>query len=528
MFVHCQKKSRLRNQLVHQDWTAKLSDEVLMYILSYLTYQELGLKVSRLSRKFKRLASDEYLWKRLYMVRFLLPTVIPPVLSDRATDIITALSNSNNVHKSHTNSRVTAIPTKWRAMYVLQHRWQAGDCRISSICVQPCLSIMQGSRGSQNQIPAVAFSDRHILTSAGSCAEDSDIFVWKMDNQELEGFITLGQNDIGASVTALHFSEDDSEPGTRTLVAGYSNGSIGVWRFCAVAGNAGRTWTATELCCARRSNGSPSILAIAVLDNVIATCSSEFDLNIHTLRTPNGDVGTRCVREQTLRGVISYDTPVDLGIRKDKNGDYVLHLAYGIPCLSRTWDLGVQEVVFRIGSGVTRTNHYYPVSGIYDLQTPVSTTLTSMRFRPPYLVTAHADNTVHVFALMERARETTRYSSDTTILVHCSTLYLAAAVTALEIDVETRKLVTGDIDGINVWDLTSPGSPHPPVVLADRPLVTLHDHSAVEKQYANCAPRWLSFDEGRIVSVVSRCTDISDTSANSVGGVVRIFSFVES
>ncbi|KAJ3156502.1 hypothetical protein HDU89_004284 [Geranomyces variabilis] len=129
----------------------------------------------------------------------------------------------------------------------------------------------------------------------------------------------------------------------------------------------------------------------------------------------------------------------------------------------------------------------------------------------------------------------TRRKPQRTALVHLSPLYAhSAAVTALDLDAASGKLVTAGFDGIKIWELqsNSDGSvkiPEPTVTLVDGETAVQWGLGG-EKYSARTVPLWLGFDAGRIVmyngraqgkTVPGKCEP--DTPAN----VVKIFSFLD-
>ncbi|KAJ3164780.1 hypothetical protein HDU88_004992 [Geranomyces variabilis] len=116
-----------------------------------------------------------------------------------------------------------------------------------------------------------------------------------------------------------------------------------------------------------------------------------------------------------------------------------------------------------------------------------------------------------------------------TALVHISPLYAhSAAVTALDLDAASGKLVTAGFDGTKIWELrlNSDGSvkiPEPTVTLVDGE--TAAQWGAGGDQYtARTVPLWLGFDAGRIVSCNGRGRGIVPEKCEPV---VKIFSFLD-
>ncbi|KAJ3272487.1 hypothetical protein HK104_004458 [Borealophlyctis nickersoniae] len=163
--------------------------------------------------------------------------------------------------------------------------------------------------------------------------------------------------------------------------------------------------------------------------------------------------------------------------------------------------------------------------------------VTCLKFSPPFLIAAHADNSIQLYFLRhEGGRRNGREggggrrtgagaSAGTSVLVHVSTLYgHAAAVTALAVD-GTGKMVTGGGDGIKIWELprVANGDSLDRVrrSLPEEPLVTLVEKGGIGD---GGGVAWLGFDEGKIVAVGNGS---GEDGGDGGDGAVKIFSFFD-
>ncbi|TPX54938.1 hypothetical protein PhCBS80983_g05682 [Powellomyces hirtus] len=518
-----------------------LSDEVILYILTYLSYQDLA-RLSRASWQWKRLASDQALWKTLFVGRF-------PLRSPIETE--PAHSTAKGKHggtgpgrrRSGLAGDIMREQCDWLSMYILQHNWNAGNYRITNIDLSGAdppadpASERQPTTSHSDMptmcTPIVAFTTDYVLVAPKhDHSKDIGVQVWSIDQQRHIGTLRRTAEET-AAITSLRVDGSAARTSKR-VIAGYSNGDCTIWE---ISGDAGR-WSSDELCTISGRPGARTLLGVAICDDVITTCSSQFDVVLYRLLPPSHtDRKWTWKLLNRLQSRVCW-APVDLHLLRGRTLDtYLLHISYASPTPSLEWQVGLERVTFSLTRGIISNEHFSPKPAKFMARSV--SPLTCIKFRPPYLVTAHADNVVQVYNLIPTP--TARNASRTT-LVHLSPLYAhAAAVTALELDGDSGKLVTGGFDGIKVWELQDESGR---IVVRD-PTTTLVDadwqgdwERRGHTSNAERGPKWLGFDAGRIVSFsgchcsksarsASDGADSSCSPADVATGVVKIFSFLD-
>jgi WD40 repeat protein len=128
---------------------------------------------------------------------------------------------------------------------------------------------------------------------------------------------------------------------------------------------------------------------------------------------------------------------------------------------------------------------YEPIYPSSSRQSPSSDQITSMVYAPPYLITAHPNNTMKQYMLTTK--------DNTLDISFTRTLYgHTFKVDALTID-HRNKLISGDRSGIKIWDL-----------IGGECQVTLSNHK--NQSDINELPPFyiesLGYDEDKIVAIV--------------------------
>ncbi|KAJ3142237.1 hypothetical protein HDU90_004510 [Geranomyces variabilis] len=393
-------------------------------------------------------------------------------------------------------------------MFVLQHNWSSGNCHIQSLRIE--------ATGPPR--PVLAFSKNFVLVAS----EGPLISVWCIENRRRVGTLPCGR--LPAASVATCILVDTSLPATQRVLAGFSDGSCRIWSLSSKDSGG---FAADELCTIRGQSSDESILAVAICDIVVVVCTAQFDLVFYRLIPPSEPGRLWTSKELNRVGWHSRNfwAPVDLHLLQAGAGtSFSLHVAYESPTATGNWQVGLELINFSTENAKVTTQHYSPSNS--KMLPKSASPLTCLRFRAPYLVTAHADNVVQLYMMMPSP---TRRKPQRTALVHISPLYAhSAAVTALDLDAASGKLVTAGFDGTKIWELqlNSDGSvkiPEPTVTLVDGE--TAAQWGAGGEQYtARTVPLWLGFDAGRIVSCNGRGREIVPEKCEPV---VKIFSFLD-
>lgn len=161
--------------------------------------------------------------------------------------------------------------------------------------------------------------------------------------------------------------------------------------------------------------------------------------------------------------------------------------------------IGIQEIIFSSQSILSSTqdfafDHEPLISSSLTYNTPhhtLSERITIMSYAPPFLITAHANNTMKQYAVTSTRSGRLDIRFQQTLYGHTFNVDALA--------MNQHKLVSGDRSGIKVWDLRTPGECQ----------VTLHsfkDQSNMKELPEMCIET-LGFDEDKIVAIVHEKED---------------------
>lgn len=114
--------------------------------------------------------------------------------------------------------------------------------------------------------------------------------------------------------------------------------------------------------------------------------------------------------------------------------------------------------------------------------------ISAMAYSPPYLITAHANNTMKQYTI-DIDKDSIVINLDRTLYGH------TFQVNALAIDALRRKLISGDRSGIRIWDLG--GNCESQVVLKN------HLLQSKMKELPPFSFERIGFDEDKIVAIIN-------------------------
>ncbi|KAI8820479.1 uncharacterized protein EV422DRAFT_531018 [Fimicolochytrium jonesii] len=470
------------------------SDEILLHILAYLSHRDLT-RLGTCSRTWHRLASDQTLWKRLFLRRFPLECLAQPIPagSPPAGEVRVRRRTSGMAGPIMRERR------DFLSMYILQHNWNAGNYVVTNIDVslpvaaEPVLepggvrtatdidcALPVSTSRHLGTAPITAFTKDVILVALAS----PDVAVWSINHRAALGSlsrISVEPSMVLPRVCCIQLESCSAlgHPHLR-VVAGYDDGSWTVWEMWGHDGLS--QWGCKELITVTQAQ-RVGLVAVTMMDNIVVTCSSQFDVAFHRITNALKRDNTQRRWESTLihrlRGSTCWP-PVDLHLTR-AGGKYALYIAYASPSYGNEWNVSLDQITFSRADGLISSKHFSPKT----TKVPMTAEFTGIRFRHPYLVAPRRDNTVHVYTLSGAQ------------LTHTTILYAHhAAVTALELDGVTAKLITGGIDGLKIWSLRNPVKP---ISTVDRDWIRQFEKEESLDQIKR--PTYVGFDEGRIVSV---------------------------
>ncbi|KAI9090989.1 hypothetical protein DFS34DRAFT_688804 [Phlyctochytrium arcticum] len=597
------------------DFSQHVSDEISLVILGYLAHKDLS-RAAQVSKTWQRLTSDQTLWRDLFVNRFparnravSTPTT-PSRLSDRkrpredseprdvhgqSTDKKRRVSPGRSVFVSPSVSRNASLAATlmedredWQSMYILQHNWDVGNCSISHVALG---DEEAQSGGREEQLPkeiraseAIAFTKDLIFvsTSTPATSPKSVIVVYRIEDKCRLGTLT--------SPTTHRFTKLTIEKRLSTsswIYAGNASGGFTIWSFsysadrqASQSGKPPDPSFSSEYLGSQAGDIHHPVIAIAAKDSFVVICDSKHELSIYGIET--SPIRFKQLHQFSGTGC---SAPIDLQLVCPNPSTLILYVAYVASTLPNLLGVGVQELAFTISSPTLLSprsaNHYTANPTGFQLVHPTSAsdpsssshTTTTLRFRYPYLLTAHPDNTVQVYTLRpvlppshlsryRRSKHPRPSSSLTTPqqtysqsamyrtpqptsiptmarpaprrwsqLTHTSTLYAhAAAVTALDLCMTTGRMVTAGGDGIGIWRL----HPYPPLpnggkkmawgVCGPEPVTTIVPIVSGSTRPAP-SPEWIGFDEGRIIGLSS--ASFSSRPSPKGDRKITVYSFLD-
>ncbi|KAI9317285.1 hypothetical protein BX666DRAFT_1857913 [Dichotomocladium elegans] len=324
----------------------------------------------------------------------------------------------------------------------------------------------------------------------------------------------------GRIITCLKLETDPDRCHHYRLAAGYDNGGFTLWAF----DTALPAFEATELVIhspvmscheSNHSSSSTAVEAIGLSFPVVLTCTKGMKLSAYHI-----DPSPRLIYE--LQSPIRWSPiVVELDQCPYESGRWRAMACFGMPVGLNGYSAGIQEIVFsskaiissRHCSAVSESDMFFTAHSRPESLEP----MTALVYSEPYLMTAHANNTIKQYCVV-RSKEKLELNFIQTLYGHTSKVH------ALALNTSVGRLVSGDRYGLKVWDLAQNGKPRFPMASASAAATT-----SVDIPYRDM--RWLQFDSDKIVAALCgdrRCcgSDTNDTIFTSPKGVqVKIWSF---
>ncbi|KAG2236764.1 hypothetical protein INT48_006948 [Thamnidium elegans] len=459
------KKDEIRKDFV----TTVFSKELVLNVFSFLSSKDL-IQCAAVSMEWSRLANDEMLWKPLFYKRFRDPLL---------------LEDKKSKFHYHRRSSVTRYRGSWKAKYRVHHNWLLGNCYINDI--ENTFDIKDNTLLDHHQLQF--FHDIIFIAQSNS----SVINVWKyVENKttlefSLESTESRGNNGY---ITFLKFTEGSNS----SLVAGYSNGGFTVWD---ISGSCFKELSIKESINYRPSDITinDKITAIAMEYPMIVICTESMTLSVFYVN-----------KHRSLDMVHCLHNPIDCS-------SIVINIKKRIPktnekrqsnCKEDVWQaivcfgmfgggglaasVGIQELNLS-RNRLLSSRYGYALDYAFSNDTAASSEqITAMAYAPPFLITAHPNNTMKQYIVRVNDHELD-ISFKRKLYGH------TFKVDVLAIDAARRKLVSGDRSGIRVWDLAKHGECQ--VVLG------AHKDQSSMTELPNLRMNTLGFDEDKIIAVVN-------------------------
>ncbi|GBC07490.1 hypothetical protein RclHR1_00750024 [Rhizophagus clarus] len=456
-----------------------------------------------------------------------------------------------------------------------------------------------------NSNPLVQFTRHVILTASSSGINDTnsipEIYLWRAGKQNehidtlrsgvLHKAITAQKSKFPITITCLKLDSNEGKDDTEThkLVAGYSNGGFTIWEIDSLerSNNDVGKWRHREIYTLpmisshRMPYTRSQLIACALHFPVLVTCTEDFELSIYFIDCKS-DANTlssdeklieqvECRLVHQLRSFVCW-APVEISvecitgssqytsINYDTQDSWKAVVAYSVPLYGGGWTVGIQEIKFS-ATRLISTRHcsslpsFIPILSennfTDDIEQFSFAPITTITYNNGQLVTAHCDNTLQVYYVLEQGTKLE--------CRHKCTLYgHTGSVMSVALD-EHGKLITGSMDhSIKIWDLgwnlvknnerrkskdydndvkdinyhhnlyrdtefstvgiTAKRKKHGECI------VTLSDSSnniGEFEKYNNFGIKWVGFDEGRIVSVCGGTTVKKNLQSNTKNNCSR-------
>ncbi len=362
----------------------------------------------------KTLAGDPQLWKAAFYDRFVRPRA-SRIRGIRDQGISAkSLYYSSKVSKWLDDDHLVkqGKATNWKRQYRLRHNWSRGSASVreTQVAEQPSTP------------PLLLRLHQDLVVIADATA---GLRAWSLKGQNrLIAIATLGT--VGPTSMAV----DDTETvnGGVNISIGFSDGSLAIYTLNKTA----KTFT-LQYKHAPSSNGA--ILAIDYASPYLLTMTGIPLLSLYRLsHNEGGFLDTTLGAPNLLSSLQSHTAypPISLAIRPSSTS-IVASIAYAMPTWTSGWSVGLQEIRLtvegaivdsRVASASTKSmrppyppfNMKNPAPGIGDgtpwvpdtvgyIRIPSLTRPTSLSYNHPYLLSAHADNTLTLYMVTSNAQE---------------------------------------------------------------------------------------------------------------------------
>lgn len=415
------------------------------------------LTLTRVSKKFSRLALDSELWKAAYYRTFVLPRAsrIPGI---REPSAASRLHYSSKLSKWLEDGRLVkdGANTNWKQQYRLRHNWAQGHCAVSEIVVaerppDPPLLVMMAN---------------NIIYAADSI---SGLRAWNSkDKREFLASATLnGADDAPRLPVSMAVDAADGGDGQELVALGFDDGSF------SILGLDREKQTFIDLFTHPAStNGSLSALAYCAPylltmteDHLLSLYAFTEALNISGALNP-----PRLL--YSLRSNTAWP-PVSLSLRM-ATSSMTAAIAYSIPTYLSGWTVGVQELrlshkgdLLESRLSTAADEHSFTLSEFRSAPTPSTWSSpslpsanreafisspsrskpTSMSYSHPYLLVAHPDNTLSLY-LVRSTSSSLSISSGNRLWGHTS------SISGAHVGMRGKAVSVSRLgDELRVWDL---------------------------------------------------------------------------
>lgn len=259
----------LAPQIAAPDLLSPLSDEILLRILSYLSFPHL-LAVAPVSRRYHRLAEDSQLWKALYYARFVLPRAmrIPGfrgkasvrehklhykgrrtlwadgrlgglVREEQAGHGAGYMARRLRAAQHHEEKEVEEGPdtrVNWKRQFKIRHNWARGKCAVEELRLGPDPEARQEEEFPERDDDEEERGKMLVKVVEGLAVTADAKFglrAWDLKTKEVVAQTALHEerHEDESAPSCIAVDDRGLEKGILDISVGFIDGSFGVWRL---------------------------------------------------------------------------------------------------------------------------------------------------------------------------------------------------------------------------------------------------------------------------------------------------------
>ncbi|KAJ5442357.1 hypothetical protein N7445_005364 [Penicillium cf. griseofulvum] len=385
-----QKRIRTRNDIGPVDRLSRLSNELLLHILSFLPVSSLNV-CQRLSHRFHALGGDSEIWKRQYYSQWVRPRA-RRLANTRRTTLAVKTNYSPKVATWFDHGHL-AQEGNWKQKYRLRHNWSKGLCRVTEVefpqppCPPTLIRFCAG----------VVFTADSTHGLRAWATRDSACCLAKIPLSTLSK-----SSPMAPTALAVSQIQDKIE-----ISVGLENGHFSLFVL-------NLQTSQLDLQSSHVGSSDAAITAMALSSPYLMVVSQHKDLNLYNLRPGSHQAGEAEAFEPRQIASLKADNivaPMTLSLRVS-SFEIVATIVYSFFHIGCGWSLGIQELRLskdgqQVDSRLATTKRRAAES--FDDQPPITPGTpsilhqqppTSMSYSHPYLLTSHSDNTLTMYLVV--------------------------------------------------------------------------------------------------------------------------------
>ena len=486
-----------RQRPLHSDRLSSLSDELILRTLSFLPLPDLVL-CERLSKRWRELATDGQLWKALYYDRFVRPRASRiPGIRAQGSSTVGALHYASKTARWLDDERLVRFGahTKWKRQYKLRHNWSNGSA-----------SIKETEVADQPTTPPLLIRLHEDLIIIAD--KDHGLRAWSLQGEQklitVHAFASIDGDEHVP--TSLAVDANASGQQTFSLVVGFKSGAFSFYTFDRQRANFFNNFT-------HPASSAGEVSAIACASPFLTTITPEPRLSLYEFKPAAGTHGRMEAPRliSSMRSHTAY-TPICLTLRQFAS-TIVASIAFAMPSYMPIWTVGIQELRLDTDGTVVDSRTAFAAmpqgrsigeaahGDMLSILPLPSSRPASLSYNHPYLLTAHADNTLTLYLVQSNANELI-ISAGLILWGHTSSVISAhVGDRGKAVSVSTRG------NEVRVWELEGRG-PNANLTHKAQASVRVQSEDAFDpgssvevtsNSLSEQAKGWVAFDDERVV-----------------------------